>query len=220
MSGQAIGAIMLAFLGVAGIGSIARAQDFDDEPEVPAAVNPQFMVADETFDQWVFGNVQNGGGAKTRLKALLQLQIQEIERACKLSDAQKTKLELAGRGDLKRFNDRVEEKRKRFQLVKNDQQKFQNFFQEIQPLQAEVQAGLFGEGSFFSKTIAKTLDDDQAVAYADATRERQRFRYRAKRRAGGRKPDRDPRPRRRSSQATVDAFTGRDSTAQEVWPVR
>ncbi len=111
---------------------------------------------------------------------MLALQTEEIDRACGLSEAQRKKIQLAGRGDMKRFFDRVEDARKVFQAVKNDQNKFQEVWQHIQPLQTELSAGLFGESSIFRKTLRKTLTAEQAARYDKIEHERTASRYRAK----------------------------------------
>ena len=88
-------------------------------------------------------------------------------------------LELASRGDIKRFFDKVEVKRKAFQLVRNDQQKFGEFYQQIQPLQQTFNQGLFGDDSLFAKTVKKTLDPGQLAQYDDLSRQRRQLRQQA-----------------------------------------
>jgi len=87
---------------------------------------------------------------------------------------------LAGKGDIRRFFDRVEEVRKKFQLVKNDQQKFNDIWQEIQPLQVALQTGLHGEGSLFTKTLKTVLTPEQSARYEHDERERRAFHFRAR----------------------------------------
>ena len=101
------------------LGQAARAQDDDDEEEVPAqaVVNMNgFIINDAQFDQWVFGNmgVANAGVARNKLDSLLTLNVDDLERTCGLTPVQKKKLLLAGRGDIKRFFDRIEDMRKKF----------------------------------------------------------------------------------------------------------
>jgi hypothetical protein len=164
--------------------SSARAQydELDDEPEDAAQQQQMnvFMMADENFDQWVFGGGRNSVAGRKRLESLLALQIDQVDRTCALTDAQKKKLQLAGQGDIKRFFNRVEEKRKKFQLVKNDQNKVGEIFQEIQPLQNNLNTGLYGDGSLFVKTLKRTLDADQAAKFDKVQRDKKMFRYRAK----------------------------------------
>ncbi len=165
-------------------GSLSRAQD-DDEDEPDDAVKLQQMNmrvnvwTDENFDQWVF-NGRDIPGIRNRLDSLLSLQIEDVERTCGLTEDQKKKLRLAGKGDVKHFFDRVAEKKRKFQLVKNDQNQIGQIFQEIQPLQLTLSSGPFDQGSMFHKTILKTLDPAQAAKYEKAVREKLQFRYKAK----------------------------------------
>ncbi len=158
-----------------------RAQDDEVVEDVPAAVpEQQFMVADENFDQWVFG----GRGASTshqkRFESMLTVQIEGVERNCKLTEDQRAKLRLAGRAYIKRFFERVALLRKKFDLVKNDQNKFNEFWQDVQPIQAIVNRGTFGEGSYFKKTLKNLLTSEQVAQFETADRERRIFNYRSK----------------------------------------
>jgi hypothetical protein len=139
---------------------------------------------------WLFGGGRNADAARTRLESLLALEIDRLDKQCTttdaqeqkvaLSEAQKKKLRLAGQGDIKRFFDKVAEKKRKFDLLKNDQQRIGEIFQEIQPLQNTFNAGIFGDGSFYSKTVKNTLNQDQAERYAKVLRDRDLFRYRAR----------------------------------------
>src|SRR5438128_7468487 len=128
-------ALVVVFFGCA----VAHAQRKVGAPAVAAAPT----VTDEQFDQWVFQQDRNAFEARRRLDSQLALQVEDIDRACKLTDAQKKKLQLAGRGDVKRFFDRYETVRQKFQLLKQDEQKVQEIWQDINPLQVTLQAGLF-----------------------------------------------------------------------------
>ena len=122
------------------------------------------MMTDDQFDQWVFGGPRNSRAGSHKLDSLLTLQVDDVARMCTLSEAQKKKLLLAGRGDIKRFFDKVEEKRKKFAKVKNDQTKFNEIYQELVPLQAALNSGLFGDGSIYSKTIRRVLSEEEDCA--------------------------------------------------------
>ena len=115
--------------------------------------------------------------ARTRFDSALALRIDDLERACGVTEAQKKKLKLAGRGDIKRIFDRVEELKRKFLQNQNDPNN--NIWQAIQPLQVEVNAGLFGEGSIFQKTIKQTLNGDQVSRYDSLVLERKLSRYRS-----------------------------------------
>ena len=160
-------------------GAVARAQDLDEREERPAVQNA-FELDESNFHVWIFGNGRRNASAREHLDSLLMLSVAEVERSCPLSEAQKRKLLLAGHGDIKRFLDRVAEARKVFDRLRRDQNNINEIFRETQPLAAALAAGLFGEGSFFAKTLGTTLNPEQAARYRGALREKVQFRYRAK----------------------------------------
>jgi hypothetical protein len=159
------------------------AQDIDvfDDHEPVAAQNVVVNeIHESNFDIWVFGNNRNNLSARDRLESLLMLNVDEVERSCGLSAVQKKKLLLAGHGDLKHFLDRVDEARKVFHQLKRDQSRINEVFQMTQPLAATLRTGLFGDDSFFAKTLRSTLEPEQASRYREVLRERTQFRYQAK----------------------------------------
>jgi hypothetical protein len=164
-------------LGSAGRCAAADADDEDLADQVPQAQRG-FMVSDDTFDQWLFGNARNASGGRKCIESRLELQLEELDRSCGLSEAQKRKLELAARGDIGRFFERVEQSRKKF-LAKQDQNAINQIWQDIQPLQAKLQAGLFGENSLYQKLLSRTLTPEQSVKVAQVDKERRAFRYNA-----------------------------------------
>ena len=149
--------ILMAMLSIAGSGRAAQAQDdvvVDENEEAP--VNMVFNMAGvEQIDQQLYGRFGGAGVAHNKLDAALALRVDDVERICGLTEAQKKKVQLAGRGDIKRFFDRVEVTKRKFQGGQNNQ--FNNIWQEIQPLQAELTGGLFGDDSLFAKTVMRTL---------------------------------------------------------------
>ncbi|MBM4004910.1 MAG: hypothetical protein FJ295_16745 [Planctomycetes bacterium] len=160
-----------------------RAADQEEEEAERAQRNPangHFEIAMENFDIWVYGQQGGGQGFAQRLDALLRLRIEEIDRVCGLSELQKKKLLLAGKGDLKRFNDRVDELRVKFEKVRFDQEKFNNIWQEIGPVQTQVQQGLFGRGSFFQKAVRPALKPEQLEKYDGVEGRRMAYRYKAR----------------------------------------
>src|SRR5208283_2852518 len=155
----------------------------EEEVENNAVLQPAhavFMMTDDQFDQWVFGGPRNSRAGRDKLDSLLTLQVDDVARMCALSEAQKKKLLLAGHGDIKRFFDLVEEKRKKFNKVKQDQNKIGEIYQELVPLQTALNSGLFGDGSFYAKTIRKILSEEDDARYHQVILEKNRFRYKAK----------------------------------------
>jgi hypothetical protein len=162
----------------------AQAQDDDvvedDNPRPVNAVAAAFLPQAQNFDQmeqWVFGRLGGSAGARNKLDSLLLVRIQDLDRVCGISEAQKNKLRVAGRGDIKRFFDRVEGLKRKFQQGQNDPNT--NIWQEIQPLQVELNAGLFGDDSIYAKTIKRTLNPDQTARFETLARERTTVRFRA-----------------------------------------
>ena len=116
--------VIALLLAIVGAGRIARAQDGEalvEEEGIPAvaagAVGARVVVRQVNLDQvdnMVFNRFGGPVIARTRFDAALALRIEDLERNCGLTEAQKKKLKLAGRGDVKRVFDRVEEEKRGF----------------------------------------------------------------------------------------------------------
>ncbi len=173
----------LVVFACAGPAAFAQDEDLVDDAPVPVqqiqvqvvqAVNP------DQIDQWVFNRWGGAVVAKSHLDADLTLRIDDLYRACSLTQLQMKKLKLAGHGDIKRYYDRVDDlKRKYVSSAGAPNNNWNNIWQEMQPLQMELNTGFFGENSIFVKTIKKTLTDDQAQRYDDLMRRRSVERQRA-----------------------------------------
>jgi hypothetical protein len=143
---------------------------------VPPIAVQQFNP--EQIDQWVFNRWGGAAGAKSRLDANLALRIDDLSRACELTELQKKKITLAGLGDIKRYYDRVDDLKRSYASGAN-QQNFNNIWQEMQPLQVELSNGLFGDDSLFVKTVKSTLSSDQLQRHDDLEHRRLAARRRA-----------------------------------------
>ena len=106
---------------------------------------------DEQIGRWVFWN-GNASAARHELESQLTMQIADVDRACSLSEAEKSKLQLAGRGDIKRFFDRIQ--------------------QEPNALRISLGACLFHEDSLLVKSLPNTLTADQFARYEAIARKR------------------------------------------------
>lgn len=166
------------------IGSAVSAQNDDDDPPAEAQLGQvqiqNFEIQENQFDSWIFQNFPTAAAARKKLDQMLSLQMDDVDRACQLTESQKKKLLLAGRGDMVQFYEQVEVVRKKFLLVRKDQQKFNEIWQDISPLQVKFQAGLFGEDSFYHKTLRNMLKGEQLSKYSQIDGERRKFQYRAK----------------------------------------
>jgi hypothetical protein len=170
----------LATLAFVSAGQVARGQDdvvVEDDATAPAGGRVATVDVPRVHwvDQFLFGG-QDGARDNFRNKfhSLLRMRIDEIERSCGLTAAQKRKLCLAGTADIKRFFDRVDE-------IKRDPKDNNNgvVVQKAQPLVIELQSGLFGAQSLLAKTIKKTLSEDQAAELVNSTRQQKLRRYEA-----------------------------------------
>jgi|GEM_PF-4079167 len=158
---------------------LANNVDFDlDVPQNGQQIRAQFT--DENLEQWIFNNLGSAKKANQKLNSQLNVQVDAIAIACEVTPAQREKLLLAGRGDIYRFFDQVDIVRAKFQKIKHDQNKVNQIFTDIQPLQLTLTTGLFGEDSFFKKVTKKTLNEEQWAKADQIDQERRRFRFQAK----------------------------------------
>lgn len=175
-SGSPLRFAAIIFLGVAYtgmfLGSVANAQIVEGEFQVPA----------EAFDQWVFQKVGTIRVARAHLTDLLEQRVAAVDAACNLADAQRRKLMLAGRLDIRELFDRVEAIREEFLAVRRDQEAFNEarIWQRTAPLQAAIIGGVFDAHSLYQKVLASTLDDDQWSAWEQVEQQRRQYAYEAK----------------------------------------
>lgn len=138
---------------------------------IAAAGQP--MIPDRQFDSWVFQNLKNETICKEVLEGQLDNQIELIESYLSLSDDQEKKIKLAGRGDMRHFFDQVEIHRAQFRALQSDRKNANVIFQKIQPLQLQMQKGLFTEDSLFQKVLLNTLDEGQRKKHEDWQKKRE-----------------------------------------------
>ena len=142
-----------------------------------AARNGRINISERNVDSWIYGNESRG---RTWLEASLKQKIDQMARVCELSDLQKHKLLLAGKGDIQRFETRVDDLKASVKLGAMPPEKYTELFQKTRPLQILVQQGLFGRTSLFQKTLTTLLRPEQLVRYEQLDRERRAWRYRAR----------------------------------------
>jgi hypothetical protein len=158
--------------------AVARVQEAAEPPIAqPAPPGPKISAA--TLDQWAFGQGGDAPAARTSLEKLLTLHVEHIERTCAISEAQKKKLELAGRGDIKRFFDDVDAQKRKLPLAQNDADAVNKLAEDLQNLRNTRMEGAFDEGSFFAKALPRILSPEQAARYRASLRESRAFVHRA-----------------------------------------
>ncbi len=152
---------------------LAVREEFVEDTDPPAS-RIEFPM--RMFDELAFGRGANAESARDQLQKDLRRRIEAVGHVCRLTDAQTKKLELAGRGDIKHFFDRVEQLRCRFYEpytidggVREAAERVAELVHETLPLQRVRHAGLFlfGDDSLFMRTlrgIATAEQIDQITA--------------------------------------------------------
>jgi len=180
------GALLCGVVGLAIVAAPAHAAPDDeaiaaDEPAAPAAVAGAHVDIMANLNNWVFGGhgvVMNPEDHFLGLQ--VELQIDELERLCKLTVAQREKLKRAATIDTRRFLADLEAMRQRCaELDQNDPQVLNQIWPQIQPLRDRFASGLYNEGSFFAKVRRQTLTPEQAASYRAEVIERRELRRRA-----------------------------------------
>lgn len=153
---------------------VVGSDDVIVDPAQAAAPKMRFRLAADTFDNWVSGISTQAGNAdrqdradelRSRLQEFVRRRILAIDRICKLSDSQKRKLELAGRGEVHVIAARYEELRKEFERVRDDQAKAFATLELARPLQGIFHSGSFDSETLFEKVLRSTLTPEQVAEY-------------------------------------------------------
>ena len=142
-----------------------RAALNDRKAEFDNQISDQHVTnARNAFDTILFGP-QHADAIRTRLDRLLAIKIDAIEKIYGLTGAQRRKLELAGRGDIKRLFDRVESCREDFPRQTQEGDVGRELANEICRLRSGVDRGSLDDGSLFNKTLRNVLTPEQASRF-------------------------------------------------------
>jgi hypothetical protein len=136
----------------------------DDEADVAAPPRAKSRVAERCFDNFILGGMVDLESVRAYLESELTNRIDAIDRQSHLTPDQTNKLLLAGKGDIKRLFDQIEDERKQFEVIRTDVRGCQRFLRGLQPLALSVREGPFSGDSLFAKTLRKVLGDEAAVA--------------------------------------------------------
>jgi len=120
-----------------------------------------FIVPRTIVYQRVFGPNSDAAVASSKLDRVLSQKIAALDLVCNLSRAQKKKLELAGRGDIKHLIDRVEEFTSQIQLAQNDIDKIRSLLLAAEPFKPGMLTWPDGDESIFDRTLKTTLTSEQ-----------------------------------------------------------
>jgi hypothetical protein len=165
----------IALLAVLACGPASPAQEPEKadvgQPAVPPPIPPPGVEQEDA----------ESPARVAQMESRLSAEIDRIDRTCRLTGAQKKKLDLAGRADIKRRVDDIGDGRRRLRAAQNDkkQEQVEAIEQELNLLQGRFYKGMFRDDTMFAKTLARVLDDDQVKAYRAERLARRRFRHRA-----------------------------------------
>jgi hypothetical protein len=145
----------------------------DEEDDLPAARRPMRLdintintawLAADNFDRWLFADSRLPKEVQQRwLEHVLQRKIEVTALEHKLSGPQQAKLRLAGRGDIKRFFDEVEGRRRDFERDRRNYKSGLAALRRLEPLELTYLGGPFNDGSLFAKTLRKITADSMAT---------------------------------------------------------
>lgn len=139
--------------------------DRDPRPRAGEAAvgrNRRQALARENFDLHVFGDEASEEARRGRLDAMLAEKIERAARTHRLTPAQREKLRLAGRGDVKRLFDRIEESRREFDRVRSDLRAGVAFLRGLAPERLAYVAGPFGSDSIYRKSLTRILTEPRS----------------------------------------------------------
>jgi hypothetical protein len=155
-------AIALLSLPTVVAGEPADEEGGDDEPLPMLPV----MIAAPGGDLREFN-----AATRKELDMLLRQKIAIVDRLCGLTDSQKETLQLAGRGDIKRWLDRFEENQLQWRLFQNDRNKVRAGRNKVRALAEENhrlmrlrdnQPALSNDGSLFVKSLEKFVTGEKS----------------------------------------------------------
>jgi hypothetical protein len=160
----------------------------DAEDPVEAVVfEPRYILTEQNFDQRLFrtnvladgnGNVvvraaRSANDLRHQMETVLENELNDIANDCFLTEGQKKKVMLAGRGDIVRFFERVDELRRKSTNKELSQQQYSQVMLDLQSLSYVPQFMSANESSLFRKALRKTMTAEQLERYRTMERSRQ-----------------------------------------------
>jgi len=114
----------------------------------------------------VFGQGSDATTVHGQLDTLLRQKVAVIDLICELTDVQKQKLQLAGRGDMKRLIDRVEEIQTQLRLVQSEPARVHALRREVEALKRGLRPWFPNDGSLLDKSLGSILTTEQCARIA------------------------------------------------------
>jgi hypothetical protein len=155
------------------------AVEVDGDGEDPGEVQPvrRARIAADWLEQVLFGQAESAL-VRSDLETSLAREVERLDEICALSAVQKQKLLLAGRGDIKRQFERIDEMKQKARSVSVDEANVQKLvdlqntlLQEATAWRTGLKAGQFGDNTLFAKALRKVLTPEQIAAHAKWVRD-------------------------------------------------
>lgn len=189
--GRAVVVFLLSLIAGSAVMAQVPADDEAIEVAVPARAERQIIFLDQQFDRIAFGRAEviviDGrqviqldeqtaaeSDARKRWNSVLAAQVQAMDRLYSLSEPQKKKLLLAGKGDIHQHFSRLAEIRSKVTAGPLQREQFAALMKELQPIQNATRENLFDDNSLFQKTLRTILTDEQRRRFRSIELEQQR----------------------------------------------
>lgn len=129
----------------------------------PEAGAQERLIGLDQFNGWIFSRMQNEQKARDTFYSRIDLEIERLDLVASLTDDEKAKIRLAGKGDVKRFFDDVREARREFLELGNvNQNQMNEAYQLASALAQRINSGLFDNNSLLKKVAATAPDPEHA----------------------------------------------------------
>ncbi|HEY3963635.1 MAG TPA: hypothetical protein VGM05_03695 [Planctomycetaceae bacterium] len=147
----------------------AEPADDDVEEDFNAdapAVAERAPVAATNVYVYLFGQTYDANLARGQLDTLLRQKIATIDVICELTDEQQRKLQLSGRGDIKRLIDRLEEIGARLKLAGDERAQIGALLAELKEIKLGLKSEFADDGSLLGKVLKRILTAEQNARVA------------------------------------------------------
>jgi hypothetical protein len=121
--------------------------------------SPQYRISDSSLARIVFGRHSDTADLRLRLPLIASNKIEEASRTCELTESQRQKLQLAAKGDIERFIDKLLDLEQEFrtQAVTANAVDISNLATALSrradPLRGSLISGPFDQNSLYAKTL-------------------------------------------------------------------
>lgn len=159
----------------------ADVDELEDADAMEDAEDEEGLTIDPVeIENGILGKEGDPNAFRKTSSEKLKGKIERIEAVYPLTETQRRKLDVAGRGDVARFQEDVRQMRIDFTVPKVPADRINELQQRYMELVTRRDAGLHGEDSLFQKTLRSALDSEELSKLGTAVRKAARKRHKAK----------------------------------------